>query len=105
MAARDRRRRTLRRGGRRGPGLPAPTTRVLQGIPVTRLGLLVLLLLGFWIGRVAAIVPGDGVELVVAGISAVTLALWYRRRAREYMRLRAESKQRSTSGRDRNTEG
>ncbi len=105
MAARERRRRTLRREGRRGSGLPAPTTRVLQGIPVTRLGLLVLLLLGFWIGRVAAIVPGDGVELIVAGISAVTLALWYRRRAREYMRLRAESKRRDSSREDRGAGG
>ena len=60
-----------------------------------------LLLLGFWIGRVAAIVPGDGVELIVAGISAVALALWYRRRAREYMRMRAESRERGASARDR----
>ena len=60
-----------------------------------------MLLLGFWIGRVAAIVPGDGVEIIVAGISAVALALWYRRRAREYMRLRAESRERGANARDR----
>ena len=101
MGRRERRRRTLRRGERPGPALPAPVARVFRGIPVTRLGLLVLLLLGFWIGRVAAIVPGDGVEILVAGISAVALALWYRRRAREYMRLRAESRERGANARDR----
>ena len=100
MAGRDRRRRTQRREVRRGQSLPAPVARVFRGIPVTRLGLLVLLLLGFWIGRVAAIVPGDGVEILVAGISAVALALWYRRRAREYMRMRAESRERRDGARD-----
>ena len=105
MAARGRRRRLLRREERRGQALPAPAARPFQGIPVTRLGLLVLLLLGFWIGSVAAIVPGDGIEFVVAGISAVALALWYRRRAREYMRLRTESRKRAASGRDRSADG
>ena len=93
MAARKRRRRVPRGEGRAG-GLAAPVTRTLQGIPVTRLGLLVLLLLGFWIGRVAAVVPGDGVELVVAVVSAVALAIWYRRRAREYMQLRSANRRR-----------
>ena len=69
--------------------------RTFRGIPVTRLGLLVLLLLGFWIGRVAAIAPGDGVEIVVALVSAVALALWYRRRAREYLRLRSGARERA----------
>ena len=100
MSGRERRRRSLRRGPRRGGALPAPVTRTLRGIPVTRLGLLVLLLLGFWIGRVSALAPGDGVEIVVALISAVALALWYRRRAREYLRLRAAARERGTRAED-----
>ena len=95
MPGRDRRRRSLRRGGRRGPALPSPVAQAFRGIPVTRLGLLVLLLLGFWVGRVAALVPGDGVEFLAALVSAVALAFWYRRRAREYMRMRAESRERA----------
>ena len=96
VADRERRRRILRREGR-GEGLPAPVVRTFQGIPVTRLGLLVLLLLGFWIGRVAAVVPGDMVEFVVAVVSAVTLAIWYRRRAREYMQMRSANRRREDS--------
>lgn len=93
MAGRRRRRRIPRREGR-GEGLPAPVTRTYQGIPVTRLGLLVLLLLGFWIGRIAAVPSGDLIEFVVAGISAVALAIWYRRRAREYMQMRSANRRR-----------
>jgi len=54
----------------------------------------VLLLLGYWLGRLAALVPGDIFDIAIAVLSAVVLALWYRRRARAYMRLRAEERAR-----------
>ena len=95
MPGRERRRRSLRRSGQRGRALPSPVAQAFRGIPVTRLGLLLLLLLGFWIGRVAALVSGDGVEFLAALLSAVALAFWYRRRAREYMRMRAEARDRA----------
>ena len=80
---------------------PAPPTRPTAtrraaGIPVTLLGLLVLLLLGYWLGRLAALVPGDVFDIAIAVASAVALAIWYRRRAREYMRLRSEERRRRT---------
>ncbi len=53
-----------------------------------------LLLLGYWLGRIAAVVPGDVFDIAIAVVSAIVLALWYRRRAREYMRLRAEERAR-----------
>ena len=53
-----------------------------------------LLLLGYWLGRLAALVPGDIFDIAIAVLSAVVLALWYRRRARAYMRLRAEERAR-----------
>lgn len=95
MAARDRRRRSARREGKRGTAFPQPASQIVRGILVTRLGVFVLLLLGFWIGRAAAVVPGDIVEFAVALISAVALALWYRRRARQYMQTRAASRGRA----------
>ena len=76
------------------PPAPPSAARAAAGIPVTRLGLLVLLLLGYWLGRLAALVPGDALDIAIAVVSAVALALWYRRRARKYMRLRAEERAR-----------
>ena len=89
MANAERRRLSPRRGARRAQPPPPTAPRRAAGIPVTRLGLLVLLLIGYWLGRVATLLPGDGFDIVIAVASAITLALWYRRRAREYMRLRA----------------
>ena len=97
MADAERRRLSPRRGARRAQPPPPNAPRRAAGIPVTRLGLLVLLLIGYWLGRFAAFVPSDGlrvIDVVIAVVSAVALALWYRRRAREYMRLRAEERAR-----------
>ena len=99
MSGEQRRRLSRRRARREAAPPPPPATpthggRGPTGIPVTRLGLLVLLLLGFWLGRLASLVPGDVFDIAIAVISAVVLALWYRRRAREYMRLRAQERAR-----------
>jgi hypothetical protein len=101
VAGAERRRRAPRRGrrGARPPQPPAAPAQRFRGIPVTRLGLLVLLLLGFWLGRAASLFPGDVLDVAVAVVSAVALALWYRRRAREYMRQRAAARERASKPR------
>lgn len=52
---------------------------------------MLLLIAGYWVGRFAAVIPPgglDAVDLVLAALSAVLLMLWYRRRARRYLRTR-----------------
>ena len=58
---------------------------------ISRLALTLILLLGFWLGWFAALVPSGAVgalNWVIAATSAVLLTLWYRRRARRYLRTR-----------------
>lgn len=97
MGGAERRRRARRRGGEERPPAPPPA-RAFRGIPVTRAGLLLLIMIGFWIGRLATLLP-DGelrvLDVAAALASALALAIWYRRRAREYLRLRAESRERA----------
>lgn len=102
MGGAERRRRARRRGEGRRPA--PPLARAFRGIPVTRIGLLLLILVGFWIGRLAALLPADELrvlDVVAALASALALAIWYRRRAREYLRLRAEARERAGRTSDR----
>ncbi len=57
----------------------------------SRLGIAIVLLFGYWLGRFAEFLPAgglDALDLVVAAVSAVLLMVWYRRRARRYLEAR-----------------
>ena len=56
-----------------------------------------LLVLGYWLGRFATLIPPDGVfvfDVLVAAGGALLLALWYRRRMRRYLVQRAAERER-----------
>ena len=65
------------------------------------MGLALVLLAGFWIGRFVGLLPAGGldlVDLVVAALSAALLTVWYRRRARRYLESRGARTRARTRG-------
>ena len=97
MAAEGRRRSARR--ARRPPPPPAREIPHRRAIPISRLGVLLVLLSGFWTGLFVGLLPNsvlNPLSLAIAVLSAVVLAFWYRRRAREYMQRRAASRDRSS---------
>lgn len=100
MASRRRRFRPRRREApaQRSADLPTPheVSARAASPPVaaarrSRLGITLALLAGYWIGRVAMLMPADALpvlDIAVALLSAVLFAVWYRRRARRYLETR-----------------
>ena len=67
-----------------------PPARLVRTAP-SRLAMLLLLSIGYWIGRFASLLPVSELrvaDVVVAIGSAITLALWYRRQARRVLAAR-----------------
>ena len=96
MASRRRRRFSARRPERRQQRPPAAPLSVAAPGGI-RLGVLGLLVLGYWLARFAAFIPGDGIfvlDVLVAAGGALLLALWYRRRMRRYLVQRAAERER-----------
>ncbi len=58
------------------------------------------LLFGYWLARVATFLPADPLQVLdigVALLSAVLIAVWYRRGARRYMETRQAERQRDAN--------
>ena len=66
-----------------------------------------MLLVGYWLGRIATLVPTDALpalDITAALLCAVLFAVWYRRRAREYLATRqAAERERRASARSEET--
>ena len=66
----------------------------------SRLGIVLTLLFGYWLARVATFLPTDPLQVLdigVALLSAVLLAVWYRRGARRYMETRQAARRRDAN--------
>lgn len=103
MASRRRRFRPRRGETPAPPPAAAPRVASERGGP-GRLGVVLLLLLGYWLARVATFLPADPLQLldiVVALLIAVLLAVWYRRRAKRYLEARQAAEQRAAAREDR----
>ena len=99
MASRRRRFRPRRSETPAPPAAAEPRTPIEPGRR-SRLGIVLALLFGYWLARVATFLPTDPLQVLdigVALLSAVLLAVWYRRGARRYMETRQAERQRDAN--------
>ncbi|MYA19528.1 MAG: hypothetical protein F4Z25_04505 [Chloroflexi bacterium] len=103
--ARRRRRFRPRRGDAQAP--PSAAADARPGGRTSLLFVLLVLLVGYWLGRIATLVPTDALpalDITAALLCAVLFAVWYRRRAREYLATRqAAERERRASARGEET--
>jgi len=93
MTGRRPNRRPNRRASARRLPPPAETTRITQQPPAprSRLGLVLAVLIGVWLGQVLANITGstgDVLDILLVGATAVVVAMLFRRQARGYVEQR-----------------
>ena len=93
---------------RRSEAQPAPAAPPRPAGGVSLLAVLLILLVGYWLGRFATFFPADALPLLDIGaalLCAVLFAVWYRRRAKRYLEARQAAERQAAAREDRAAAG